>query len=123
MVHGVSTSILENFYEVLLFRTSENYSVQEHTFFLSLYVSSSVSLCLALFLCLFVSLSLSLYLHVNLNFSSRFQRTVPVTTSSVNFAQFSVHLPVLPQPPLSIRLSPPGLTTVVLFILVSLPLA
>src|SRR6218665_2511075 len=37
--------------------------------------------------------------------------------------EFPAHLPVLPQPPLSIRLSPPGLTTVVLFILVSLPLA
>jgi len=39
------------------------------------------------------------------------------------FHWFPAHLPVLPQPPLSIRLSPPGLTTVVLFILVSLPLA
>src|SRR6218665_2702086 len=38
-------------------------------------------------------------------------------------SQFPAHLPVLPQPHLSIRLSPPGLTTVVLFILVSLPLA
>src|SRR6218665_936945 len=44
------------------------------------------------------------------------------TTSSVNFAQFPAHFPVLPQPPLSIRLSPPGFTTVVLFILVFLPL-
>src|SRR6218665_1025761 len=42
---------------------------------------------------------------------------VPVTTSSANSAQFPAHSPVLPQPPLSIRLSPPGLTTVVLFIL------
>ena len=42
---------------------------------------------------------------------------------SANSAQFPAHSPVLPQPPLSIRLSPPGLTTVVLFILVSLPLA
>src|SRR6218665_3982386 len=42
--------------------------------------------------------------------------------SSVNFVQFPGHLPILPQPPLSICLSPPGLTTVVLFILVSLPL-
>src|SRR6218665_3515001 len=53
--------------------------------------------------------------------STRF--AVPVTTSSANSAQLPAHLPVLPQPPLSIRLSPPGLTTVVLFILVSLPLA
>src|SRR6218665_483924 len=48
---------------------------------------------------------------------------VPVTTSCANSAQFPANLPVLTHPPLSIRLSPPGLITVVLFILVSLPLA
>src|SRR6218665_1503024 len=38
----------------------------------------------------------------------------------VNFTQFPGHLPVLPPLRLSIHLSPPGWTTVVLFTLVSL---
>src|SRR6218665_1495484 len=42
---------------------------------------------------------------------------VPVTTSSANSAQFPAHSSVLPQPPLSIRLSPPGLTTVMMMVL------
>ena len=45
---------------------------------------------------------------------------MPVITSSVNFAQFPGHLPVLSPLRLSIRLSLPGWTTVVLFTLVSL---
>src|SRR6218665_4159891 len=53
--------------------------------------------------------------------STRF--AVPVTTCSVNFAQFPAHLPLLPQPPLSIPFSLPGSTTVVPFTLVSLLLA
>src|SRR6218665_868602 len=48
---------------------------------------------------------------------------VPVTTSSVNCAQFPGHLPVLPQPSLSIPLSLSGSTTAVPLTLVSLLLA